>query len=447
MVDPSALEGLFGEGVEPDTGPIDPGDSGGLVDADGDGFDATEDCDDAAPDVFPGALERLLNGVDENCDGKDIPGMDVAALGDAEGRLGPWVSVDGASHVTLAWGSTRCTSAAGPGQQGCVGVRRWNPEEEVAGNVAESVFVLDSTGELVDFQWRSLAKADVDPLASLVFDGDGSPSVVIAHFQISDVGEPGFTQQQIALPAGGAEPDWHQDVHIDSNTTGWFWVGGPSPAQVTWIDSSASISAPTVGTNLWPVVLGSSFDTLVVGIPLDSPGQVAVVQGDALSRLVDGGFLPSGLVLWEDEDQGDIRSLHGNGLALLDPQDDQPGQFLVRMDEGLVVLQTREVDFTSSETAEIFRIGLPEDAVNFVSADLAVRETAETSGRETWLCAVTDAGKAYLSRSGAEPDWSAPLDVGEASATECSVAVVGNAWLVVSLDTASGVHVGQGRLP
>ena len=154
---------------------------------------------------------------------------------------------------------------------------------------------------------------------------------------------------------------------------------------------------------------------------------------------MDGGFLPSGLVLWEDEDQGDIRSLHGNGLALLDPQDDQPGRS--GADGQPRVLQTREVDFTSSETAEIFRIGLPEDAVNFVSADLAVRETAETSGRETWLCAVTDAGKAYLSRSG-RAGLERALGWGEASATECLM-VVGNAWLVVSLDTASGVHAGD----
>ena len=110
--DPSALEGLFGEGVEPDTGPIDrviPG----LVDADGDGLDATEDCDIQPPDALLGP-GTPPNG-DENCDGKDIPGMDVAALGDSEGRLGPWVSVDGASHVTLAWGSTpdqRCGSGA-----------------------------------------------------------------------------------------------------------------------------------------------------------------------------------------------------------------------------------------------------------------------------------------------------------------------------------------------
>ena len=38
-------------------------------DADGDGFDATEDCDDADPDVFPGADERC-NGVDDDCDGE-----------------------------------------------------------------------------------------------------------------------------------------------------------------------------------------------------------------------------------------------------------------------------------------------------------------------------------------------------------------------------------------
>jgi hypothetical protein len=44
-----------------DTGPAEP------VDADGDGFDVTEDCDDGDPDVHPGA-DEYCNDIDDDCD-------------------------------------------------------------------------------------------------------------------------------------------------------------------------------------------------------------------------------------------------------------------------------------------------------------------------------------------------------------------------------------------
>jgi hypothetical protein len=47
------------------------------VDGDGDGFSTAVDCNDAARNVFPGAQEVFDNGVDENCDGRDNPNLDV----------------------------------------------------------------------------------------------------------------------------------------------------------------------------------------------------------------------------------------------------------------------------------------------------------------------------------------------------------------------------------
>ncbi|MFZ5482205.1 MAG: MopE-related protein [Myxococcota bacterium] len=43
------------------------------VDADGDGYDRAEDCDDTDADVHPGAEDTPDDGVDGDCDGDDDP--------------------------------------------------------------------------------------------------------------------------------------------------------------------------------------------------------------------------------------------------------------------------------------------------------------------------------------------------------------------------------------
>ena len=58
----------------------DPGGTGGdePVDADGDGYFSDVDCDDANPDVYPGADDTYGDGIDGDCDGMDCQTVEAA---------------------------------------------------------------------------------------------------------------------------------------------------------------------------------------------------------------------------------------------------------------------------------------------------------------------------------------------------------------------------------
>jgi alpha-tubulin suppressor-like RCC1 family protein len=56
------------------------------VDADGDGWTATSDCDDTRADVHPGGVERFGNGLDDDCD----PSTPDAPPGGASGNAWTW---------------------------------------------------------------------------------------------------------------------------------------------------------------------------------------------------------------------------------------------------------------------------------------------------------------------------------------------------------------------
>ncbi|MFT4976396.1 MAG: hypothetical protein ACI8S6_002293, partial [Myxococcota bacterium] len=62
-------------GIETDTS---------LIDADGDGYDTTEDCDDNNTLVNPGSVE-LCDGVDNNCDGTIDEDVTTTFYADTDG--------------------------------------------------------------------------------------------------------------------------------------------------------------------------------------------------------------------------------------------------------------------------------------------------------------------------------------------------------------------------
>ena len=92
------LLGACGDDPKPGGGSVGAGDTGAedtggdeLVDADGDGFDSTVDCDDADPAVNPSATE-VCGGGDDDCDGLIDDEDDSVALA---GTVEFWPDVDG----------------------------------------------------------------------------------------------------------------------------------------------------------------------------------------------------------------------------------------------------------------------------------------------------------------------------------------------------------------
>jgi len=85
------------------------GDTGGAVDADGDGHDASVDCDDSDATVHPDAAE-VCNGIDDDCDGlTDDADSDV----DMSSGTTWYTDADGDGYGTTASGVGACDAPAG----------------------------------------------------------------------------------------------------------------------------------------------------------------------------------------------------------------------------------------------------------------------------------------------------------------------------------------------
>jgi len=99
-------------------------------DQDGDGYPASEDCDDTDPSINPGAVDIPNDGIDQNCDGEDL------VVGDGEVRVTlTWTTDDDLDlHVVdpagdrLWYGNTTVPSGGELDRDDNVGVCGADPE-------------------------------------------------------------------------------------------------------------------------------------------------------------------------------------------------------------------------------------------------------------------------------------------------------------------------------
>jgi hypothetical protein len=203
------------------------GETGGVLDEDGDGHDASEDCDDGDPAVHPGAAE-VCNGIDDDCDGlvddadSDVDGSAVTTW---------YTDADGDGYGTTASATDACDAPSGT-----VALDGDCDDEDAAthpgaapgcdGGDHDCDGLVDNDGDMDGYAAETCGGDDCDDTdASIRPDGTGDCALGLTCADILDMGRSTGDGDYLIDPDGhgtGLDPF---EVPCDMTTDGGGWTG------------------------------------------------------------------------------------------------------------------------------------------------------------------------------------------------------------------------------